>query len=108
MEIARWPWLSRVSKLLATPKPEPAQHARRILAMQRNIVLPAKATVMGVVFYYLFYSNWLVGVATTQGVILETLQNFFFFYVLFNAAIASMLLVFRRFPLGLVQWAVFT
>src|SRR5207245_2649018 len=77
MPLPRWSWLSRLSRLLATPRAEPAQNARRILTMQRNIVLPAKAMVMGVVLYYLFYSRWLDEVATTQAVILETLQNFF-------------------------------
>jgi signal transduction histidine kinase len=61
-----------------------------------------------VVLYYLFYSRWLAEVATTQGVVLETLQNFFGFYVLFQAGAASILLVVKRFRLGLIQWLVFT
>ncbi|MBI3852134.1 MAG: GHKL domain-containing protein [Verrucomicrobia bacterium] len=104
----QWQWPKKLAAMLEIPAPDPPQQTSRILAVQRNIVLPARVMVTGVVLYYLFYSRWLAEVATTQGVVLETLQNFFVFYVLFQAGAASVLLVVKRFPLGMIQWLVFT
>jgi signal transduction histidine kinase len=108
MQLARWQAVKWFANLFAAPRPEPAQQAARILAMQRHIVLPAKAVVIGLVLYYLYYSRWLVEVATTRGVVLETIQNFFVFYVLINAGVATALLMARRLPLVLIEWIVFT
>ncbi|HEX4644025.1 MAG TPA: hypothetical protein VH598_00295, partial [Verrucomicrobiae bacterium] len=88
------------------PLPKPAQQAERILAMQRNIVLPAKLMVASVVLYYLFYTHWLAEVATPREVVLETLQSFFILYVFLNS-LAAIPLILRRIPPGLVQWLVF-
>ena len=108
MQLTRWQGIKWFARLFATPRPEPAQQAERVLAMQRHIVLPAKAVVMAVVLYYLYYSRWLVEVATTRGVVLETIQNFFVFYVLINAGVATALFMARRLPLVLIEWIVFT
>lgn len=96
-------WLPR---FLAMPVPEPAQQASRILSMQRNIILPVRFMVAAVVFYFLFYSEWLVVEQATAAVVLETLQRFFIFYIFFNS-IATVVLLLRRFPPRLVQWVVF-
>jgi signal transduction histidine kinase len=108
MKFIQWQWPKKLAALLEIPAPDPSQQTARIVAMQRNIVLPVRAMVTGVVLYYLFYSRWLAEVATTQGVVLETLQNFFVFYVLFQAGAASLLLIVKRYRLGLIQWLVFT
>jgi signal transduction histidine kinase len=97
-------WLPR---LLAMPLPEPAQQASRILAVQRNIVLPTRLVVTAIVFYYLFYSRWLPQPQTPREIVLETLQSFFIFYLIFNA-VAAIFLLLKRFPAALVQWLVFT
>ncbi len=94
--------------LLAVPRPEPAEHARRIVAVQRNIVLPARLLVVAMVYYHLYNSRWLGVAVTTYGVVFETLQNIFAVYALLVVAITVLLLVVRRFPPGSVQWLVFT
>jgi signal transduction histidine kinase len=100
--------LKWASRLLAMPVPEPAEQAARILSVQRNIVLPARAMVIAVVYHYLFYSHWLDvhDVATSRELVLKTLQQFFIIYIVLNA-IAAILLILKRFPPGLVQWVVF-
>src|SRR5258706_8521997 len=108
MRFITWQGLKRLRSLWETPPPEPAMQAARILHMKRNVVLPVKAVIIILILYYIFYSPWMTEVATTRGVVLETLQDFTIFYVLFNLAIATMVLVIRRFPLRLVQWLVFT
>src|SRR5258706_3005846 len=102
MRFITWQGLKRLRSLWETPPPEPAMQAARILKMKRNVVLPVKAVIVFLILYYIFYSPWMSEVATTRGVVLETLQNFTIFYVLFNIGAASMLLVIPRVPLGLV------
>jgi signal transduction histidine kinase len=97
-------WLPR---LLAMPTPEPAEQAARILAIQRNIILPAKIMVMVVTLYYLYFSHWQDVASNPVEIVLQTLQGYFIFYVAFNG-VAAMLLLLRRFPQPLVQWVVFT
>jgi signal transduction histidine kinase len=105
----RWQKPKWFPRFLATPVPEPHEHAARILSIQRNIILPTKLVVTVMVLYYLFSrwpdsssSNW----ESTSQIVLETLQRFFIFYIIFNA-MAAILLVIRRFPKRLVQWLVF-
>jgi signal transduction histidine kinase len=115
MNPIRWYKPKWLPKLLAMPIPEPSQQATRIQAIQRNIVLPVKLLLMGVVFYYLFsvkgfdYDSYSLpgSVLSPQEAVLESLQSFYIFYLIFNA-VAATLLVLRRFPHRLVPWVVFT
>src|SRR5206468_2811641 len=52
MNLGQWRWLKRLPAMLAVPRPEPAEYARRIVALQRNIILPARLLVVVAVFYY--------------------------------------------------------
>jgi len=107
MKIFDWERFRKLRWLLATDRPEPAQQAERIVAMQRDVVLPSKAGVFLVVLYYLFYSGWFEG-PTTRLVVLETLQNYFLFYLLGNFLGAVGFILWRRLPPGLFQWLAFT
>jgi signal transduction histidine kinase len=91
---------------LAAPRVEPVEHAHRILALQRNIVLPSKLVVIAVVFYHLYFSRWTDDMEISR-VVLDTMQNLFGPYVLLNLAIAASFFVVRQFPPGAVQWLVF-
>jgi signal transduction histidine kinase len=102
-----WQWLGRWSRLFAAPRPASAQQAQRTLTLQRDVVLPAKFVVIGVAFYYLYLSPWMDEAATTYGMALGMVQNFFGFYIILNVAAAAALFVVRRFPEGFVQWMVF-
>ncbi len=113
MNPMRWQKLKWLPRLLATPPPEPSQQASRILAIQRNIILPARGMVTAVVFYYLFFTRWqdvtsprMIVLGSLREVVVETLQQYFIFYIIFNA-IAAVLLTLRRFPFRFVWWVVF-
>jgi len=108
MSFIGWERIKPLRKLLATGHPEPAQQAARITAMQRNIVLPAKAGIVLVVLYYLFYSGWFYEVPTTRSVVQEVLKNYFLIYILCNAVAAFLFGFWRRLPPALFQWVVFT
>jgi signal transduction histidine kinase len=92
--------------LLATDRPEPVQHAQRIITVQRDVVLPAKAGVGLVVLGYLFFSGWLEE-PSTRGVVFETLRDFFVFYLACTVLGALLFVLWRRLPLELFQWLAF-
>lgn len=96
----------RLPKLLAAPQPAPAQYAGRILALQRNVVLPAKLLVIGVALYYLS-SRWVEKTTYSYGVVLDAMQVFSNLYLFLNLLVAVSFFVVRRFPDALVQWVVF-
>ncbi len=106
MKLSFWHFLGQA---LAPPAHRSAttERARRILAMQRNIVMPVKVVAIVLAFYYLFYMPW-TEIPTPRGAVLETAQNLFVPYVLLTVGLAAPMFVMRRFPPALVQWFVFT
>ncbi len=100
--------LKKLRRLLTTDRPEPTQQAERIVAMQRDVVLPAKVGVCLVVSYYLFNSGWFYGVPTTRTVVLDTLKSYFLVYLLFNFVGAAGFIFWRRLRADLFQWMAFT
>lgn len=116
MNTIRWHKPKWLPGFAAAPVAEPTQQATRIITMQRNIVLPAKLMVTCIVFYYLFVTRWgdlsysppaLIPAPHPRELFLETLQGYFILYLIVNA-IASVILLLRRFPSRLVPWVVFT
>jgi signal transduction histidine kinase len=76
--------------------------------MQRDVVLPSKAGIILVVFYFLFYSGWFYEVPTSRSVVQEMLKNFFLIYIFCNVLAAFLLGFWRHFPPTLFQWVAFT
>src|SRR5271154_893188 len=94
--------------LLATSRPEPAQQAQRIVAMQLHIVVPAKAGLIAVVLYFYFSSGAFSDVPSTYNLMLEILGLIFYIYVAGNFAAAAFFYFWNRFPPVIFQWLVFT
>jgi signal transduction histidine kinase len=107
MKIFDWERVRKLRGLLATDRPEPAQQAERIVAMQRDVVLPSKAGVCLVVLGYLFFSGWLEE-PSTHAVVLETLKHFFEVYLVCTVLGALFFISWRRLPAGVFQWLAFT
>ena len=53
--MGQWQWLRRMPTMLAALRPEPAEHARRQLALQRNVLLPARLIMVAIVYFVLVY-----------------------------------------------------
>lgn len=107
MKILDWERLKKLRGLLATDQPEPTQQAERIVAMQRDVVFPAKAGVCLVVLSYLFFSGWLEE-PSTRSVVLETLRRFFEIYLICTLVGALCFVAWRRLPSELFKWLAFT
>jgi nitrogen-specific signal transduction histidine kinase len=107
MQSGRWQWLRQLPTVLAAAQLTPAEQARRHVAWQRNIFLPARLMVASIVLYQFYTSPWLINVVDMYGVIFETAQGVFLTYAGLMLAAMVLFLVVRRFPPGLIQWFVF-
>jgi len=101
-------WLNRLARLFEIPAPDPARLFRRIVMMERNIMLPIKAVFIAMIWYSFDATPWISLASGTQDVVVETVQFLFWFYVLAGAILAALLLAAERLPLAVVQWTVFT
>jgi signal transduction histidine kinase len=101
-------WLKRLPALFEIPAPDPPRLLRRIVMMERNIMLPVKAVFIAIISYSFDITSW-VGLAnSTLDVMVETVQFIFWFYILANIILALLLLAAERLPLAVVQWTVVT
>jgi signal transduction histidine kinase len=100
-------WLERLLRSLELPAPEMAHRLRRILAIERNLVLPIKAVAVGIILYSFRVSPWFGLPLGSFEITVTTLNAIFAAYLAANLAGAAVLLFARRLPLPLVQWAVF-
>jgi signal transduction histidine kinase len=101
-------WLRQLPALFEIPAPDPPHLRRRIVIMERNIMLPVKAAFIAIIFYSFDISAW-VGLAnSTLDVMIQTVQFIFWFYILANVILALLLLTAERLPLAVVQWTVVT
>lgn len=108
MKIIDWEWLAKLPRLLATARPEPARQAERIIAMQRDVVLPSKAGVCLVVLTYLFLSGWFQQQPSTEAVVKETLGHYFEIYLGCTVLGALCFVAWRWLPSEIFQWVAFT
>jgi len=51
--------IQKLTRLLAAPTIEPSQRAARIQTVEKDIVLPLRALILGILTYYIFFSGWL-------------------------------------------------
>jgi len=105
----RWPAFQKLRDLLEETAPEPEQMRSRLLTIERDIILPIKAVVVGILLYSgLFFPHLFVDVTTPRSVAQEVIHRFFLIYLVMNVAVAMVLLVRRRLPFILVQRIIFS
>jgi signal transduction histidine kinase len=101
-------WLKRLPALFEIPAPDPARLLRRIVMMERNIMLPVKAVFIGMILYSFDITPWMRLANSTLDVVVETVQLILWFYILANFILALILFAAERLPLAVVQWTVVT
>lgn len=52
--------IQKLTRLLAAPTIEPSQRAARIQAVEKDIVLPLRLLILGILTYYFFFSGWFI------------------------------------------------
>jgi signal transduction histidine kinase len=108
MKSGHWQWLKQLPALFEISAPDPPHLLRRIVMMERNIMLPVKAVFIAIISYSFDITAW-VGLAnSTLDVVVETVQFIFWFYILANIILALILMAAERLPLAVVQWTVVT
>ena len=103
----QWQWVKRLPALFELPQREPAEHAQRILGLQRAIILPARLLIVPVIFYHLHNSPWFNDIVTDYGVLFETTLTVLAGCALVMLAVTVLFYVVRKPPPGAVQWVVF-
>jgi len=99
--------LRRLLQLLKPPPADPARQLERLKTVERDVMLPVKAVFIVMLAYYLYFSQWMISVASLREVALEFIQKFFLAYAAFNVVVAVLLLFLRRFSLNTVRWVLF-
>jgi len=106
MKASHEQWLTRLLAAMEIPAPDPVRQRRRILLVERNIVLPVKAVFIAMIMYSFDFHPWYGTEASTMEVVVETVQYIFWFYVATSLVVALLLAVAERLPLAVVQWTV--
>ena len=101
-------FLRQLGAALQIPAPEAQEWLRRIVIMERDIILPIKTVGIGMLLYLFYFRPWMSNVSDALGVELEATRYFFWFYVALNILVAGLLLALHRLPLALTQWIVFS
>ncbi|MGI8965245.1 MAG: ATP-binding protein, partial [Limisphaerales bacterium] len=96
-----------MSELLVSPGLEPAQQARRIHQLERDIILPIKAVLIVTLFYYFYFSQWFDQARISREVALETISKLFLIYIGVNIVAGTVIIFVRHFSLTAIQWTVF-
>ncbi len=100
-------WWKRLPALFEIPAPDPERARRRIALMECNIMLPLKVFVIGLILYSFSNSPW-TGSPSESGVVVETVEKVFWFYIVASALLALPLLAVRQLPLAVGQWVAVT
>ena len=99
-------WLKRLFAAMEIPAPDSARQFRRIVTVERNIVLPIKAVFITMIWYSFDIGPWFGTLASTLEVMVETVQYIFWFYILTSVVVALILAAAERLPLAVLQWTV--
>src|SRR3954453_17361264 len=100
-------FLDRIIALLKIPAPATPQLIRRIILMERDIILPLKVAGIAMLLHSFYFSRWIGIVLGALEIAIESTQYFLWLYIGVNRVMAALLLGLRRLPLAIIQWAVF-
>lgn len=98
----------RFRDLLHETAPSQPEMASRLQAVERDIVLPVKAVVIGVLLYNLYYTKWFEDASTPWSVAQYTVERFFLIYLALNAVVAGILIFSQQVGSVFVQRVIFT
>ena len=103
MTSRREPWLTRLAALFEIAAPDAERARRRIVLVERNVMLPAKLFIILLTWHSFTRSPW-TGSQGPADVVVEMVETIFWIYVAANVLLAWPLLSLRRLPLGAAQW----
>ncbi|MCX7872290.1 MAG: ATP-binding protein [Verrucomicrobiae bacterium] len=84
--------IEEYKNLLKPLKPSNHLLHRRIREIERDIIIPIKVILIGILIYYLFFTQPLTTVTPLREIVLQGIRRFFVFYIAFNIGIVFSLL----------------
>ena len=93
--------IKRFLRLVSTSSIDSEQQYRRLKLMERDIGVPVKIAVLGLMAYFLFFSEF---INERTKIASEPVQQLFLGYVLVNVGAILFFLFFNRWPLRVVLW----
>lgn len=100
--------LKQLRELLRETAPSQEEMAFRLQSVERDIILPVKAVLIGVLLYNLYFTHWFEDVSLPWSVAQYTVERFFLIYLAINAIVAAILIFSRRVGSLFVQRVIFT
>src|SRR5687767_2957672 len=98
----------RFRDLLHETAPSQTEMSFRLQSVERDIILPVKAAVIGVLLYSFYYTKWFEDSAIPWSVAQYTVERFFLIYLALNAVVATLLIFSHRLGSVFVQRVIFT
>ena len=100
--------IKRFFRIVSTSSIDSEQQYRRLKLMERDIGVPVKIAVLGLMAYFLFFSEYVQNenliVRERVEIALDPVQQLFLGYLLVNVGAIMFFLFFNRWPLRVVHW----
>src|SRR5687767_7098229 len=98
----------RFRDLLHETSPTQQEMSFRLQSVERDIILPVKAVVIGVLLYNFYYTKWFEDSAIPWSVAQYIVERFFLIYLALNAVVALILIFSHKIGSVFVQRLIFT
>ena len=100
--------IKRFFRLVSTSSIDSSEQYRRLKLMERDIGVPVKFAVLGLLAYFLFFSEYVEGkdfiLRARVEIALEPVQQLFLGYVMVNMGAMVFFLMFNSWKLRVVHW----
>ena len=108
MKPLRWSSFAPFLELLKETAPPSEQMALRLKSMERNVILPVKGVFVLIITYYLYFSIWFEDISLPQTIAQQTIERFFFIYLIINFGVAGTLIFGQKVGALVMQRIIFT
>ena len=107
MRLIHWPSFQEFRELLQDTAPTQAQLSLRLRSIERDIVLPVKAVVIGMMSYSLYHTRWFQDQMLERSVAHALIERYLLIYLILSVVAASLLIFGRRLPSLFLQRTIF-
>lgn len=94
--------------MLRETAPGPTEMASRLKAVERDVILPVKAVLIGILLFSLYRTRWFEDSSAIPSIAHAVFERFFLTYLGLNVAMAFLLIFYRPLPSVFVQRLIFT
>jgi signal transduction histidine kinase len=103
-----WSSIKKFRELLRETAPAPTEMASRLKAVERDVILPVKAVLIGILLFSLYRSRWFEDPSVMPSIAHAVFERFFLIYLALNVGMALFLIFYRPLPSVFAQRLIFT